>query len=151
FQVRQCPSDVRHFCDRQMLTCPGGNFRDGSSNASCATLGDHNSICARGIGGAENCAQVVRILDAGEHDHKRVLAALGGEHIIEVAVRFGRSDRNHSLVCVVPSHAIKLSARNEAHCNTDSAGFLQNALQAKIVPVLCDSEPFEGAATCLEG
>ena len=62
----------------------------------------------------------------------------------------GRSDRNHSLMRIVPSHAIKFGTGNETHRNAISSGLFYDALQAQIVAVLGYADPLESAAASLE-
>jgi hypothetical protein len=151
FQILQGPGNIRHFRNGEVLTRSGGDFRHSSSHARGTAFGNDDSIHAGRVCRAKNCAQVMRVFYAVEYHNQRVWAALGGEHIIEIAVLLGRGDRNHSLMCIVPRHAIEFGARHKAYGNAVPAGFIDDALQAEVVAVLCHSNPFKGATARLKG
>ncbi len=94
FQLLERSRDVRDFRDRKVFACSGGNFRDRTRDSCGAAFGNHYAIGSRGVGGAENRSQIVRIFDSIEHDDERLLASPRGHQVLEITILFCRS-RGH--------------------------------------------------------
>ena len=133
-----------------MLTRASRGFGDDGGHARGASFRDHNAIGARCIGGAQDCAEVVRILHAIEDYDQRVLSALGGDYIFKIVILLRRSDGDHALVRIVAGHLVEFVAEHEAHGNSLPPAFIDDMLQAKVMAFLGDSNPGEGAATSLQ-
>src|SRR4051794_37059844 len=73
FQLFDGASDVGDARDGHMLRCPGGRFRDCSSDSGGAPLGDDDSVGARSVGGAKQSAQIVGIFYSVENEKERPL------------------------------------------------------------------------------
>ena len=105
--------DVRNFCYGQMLARSGGGLCDRASDCRCAALGDDNTVGSGGVGRAHEGAEVVRVFNAIENEDERILAALGADYVVEVAVLFRRSHGHDALMSRSPGHLVEFGAREE--------------------------------------
>ena len=126
-----------------MLAGARGRLGHSRGHARRAALRDHHSVGAGGIGGAKNRTQVVRIFNSIEHHDQRILPALGGDHVIQMVVLLGRSDRDHALVSIVPRHAIEFGAAQKTHRHPIAPALLHHALQAQVVTLFQYANPLE--------
>ena len=133
-----------------MFARPRRGFRDGPGNCRRTTFGNDHAIGAGSVGSTQDRAQVVRIFYTVEYDNEGILSPLRFNHIIEIAVLFGRCDSYHSLVRGVAGHAIEFCARHKTHRNGKAAAVFDHALQTDVVPLLRHANPLKGASTGLE-
>ena len=70
FQLFQCAGDVCHLGDGKMLAGAGRRFGHGRRHSRRAAFRNHHSVGARGIGGAKNRTQIVRIFNSIQHHHQ---------------------------------------------------------------------------------
>ena len=101
-----------------MLRCPGGSLHRSASQSGCAPFGNDDPVRARAIRGANQCAEVVRILDAIEHDEKAMLAVSLLQQRIHVGVLLAAGDRDDTLMSVGIGGAIELLARQKTHLHS---------------------------------
>ncbi len=92
----------------------------------------------------------MRILHAVEHDHKRILPTFGADHVIEVAILFGRGDSYDALMRSPARHLVELGAREKFHWHAQTPAVFDHALEADIVSLLRHADPLEGASPGLE-
>src|SRR5579862_8675948 len=67
-----------------------------------------------------------------------------------MVVLFARCNRDHALVSVVPGHAVEFRARQKAYRDTVAAAFFHYPLQAQIMAIFRNTDPFKGSSACLQ-
>lgn len=77
-----------------MFQRAGSRFRDRLGKPGRAAIGNHNRRSARGMRGANDGAQIVRIFHAIQH-HQQLRV---DRNFIQLSVALGRAERQHSLV-----------------------------------------------------
>ena len=135
--------DVRDLGDGHVLARSGRNFCDGARHAGRAALGNHHAVRAGRVGRAQDRAQIVRIFHAIEHDDQRIFRALGGDHIFEIVVLFGRRDGDHALMRRVARQFVEFGALQETHVHAESPAIFNQALQADVVALLGHADPLK--------
>ena len=98
-QFFKCARNIRNLRHGQMLAGAGGRLRNRAGDARGAPLWNQDAIGAASVGGSQDRAEIVQILNPIEDDDQRVLSPLGGDHIIHVRIMLGRSHRDDALVC----------------------------------------------------
>src|SRR3954465_1685329 len=71
FELFDRPRDVGDARDGHMLRCPGGRFRDRSSDSGGPSLWDDDAVGARSVGGAKQSAEIVGIFYSVENEQER--------------------------------------------------------------------------------
>ncbi len=94
--------------------------------------------------------EIVRILDAIEHDYQRILRALGGDDIGQIVVLLGRRDGHDSLVRAGARHLVEFRALQETHLNVQPPTVFNQPLQADVMALLGHADPFKGPPARLQ-
>ena len=100
FQILDGTGNICDFRDRYVFRGSGACLHRRAGYAHRSSFRDDHAIHTRTIRAANQCTEIVRILNAIEHDNKRVFAALLLDHVIEVEIFFFRRNRDHTLVHV---------------------------------------------------
>ena len=116
--------DPRH---RNMRERAGRRFPDRLRESGSPPLRNEYRLSARGVGGADNSAQVVRIFDPIEqHDE---LCAHDNVRVRGISMR--RSDGHDALVRGAIRHAVQSLARLEPHRDLAAAAKIDDRLHAR--------------------
>src|SRR5262249_52366357 len=116
------------------LSRSGCGFGDGGGYTYGATLGDDDAIGACTLGSADDRAQIVRILDAVQHEQEVVKAAFLFEEISKVGVAFFPGDRNNTLMICRSRQTGELIARHGPNGNALGPAQCNQLLDALIAP-----------------
>jgi DNA-binding transcriptional MerR regulator len=141
FQVLQSVSNVHHAHDRQIGQRAGGRACDGLGKPDGAALRNDDGGRAGRVRGANDSAEIVRVLDAIEDDMQS--SAKGG--FIEGGVFFSGAESNHALMRGAAGGAIELIAGLESHGNFALAAEIDNFLNSRRSRAPGDHDIVEGA------
>jgi hypothetical protein len=123
----------------------------GGSDAHGAAFRDDDAVGAGGVGGADDGAEVVRVLDAIEDDDEGVLAAALGEEVVEIVVAFLRDYGDDALMRGGVGHSLEFVAAKEADGDAGVTGVVDDALKLLVGALLGDTDVFDGAGARFDG
>ena len=130
--------DVDHAGHADVLTGSGRCLDHGARNARSATLGNDHAIHPRSIGRADQRAQVVRVLNAIQHQQEAVFTVFMLQQFLHAGVLFAGGDGHDTLVGVGAGFAIKFFARHKTHGDALGAAVIENCLQTVVGAVSRD-------------
>jgi len=131
-------SDANH---RQMLEGSGGSFGDYLGESRRPALGNKNGGCARGMGGANNGAQVMWILNAVEQ--RQQLDSGSRENFVELGIALGGSEGQDPLVRGAVRGAVECLARLKAYRHGTFAGQIDDLLNTRSTGSASDQNAVE--------
>src|SRR5712692_3970804 len=129
----------------------GGSARHRVRQSRRAPLRNDHAVRSRGQRGADDCAQVVWILDAVEQHNQPFLSAAvagirGRENVVEGGSRAGSSQGHYALMILGIGQAVELAALLKSHGDVSLARQLHDFLHARILPPARDHDAVERAA-----
>lgn len=139
-QRAQCVVDIHHLHHRQMFEGARGGFGDGLGKSRGAAFGDDYSVGAGGMGGADNCPEIVRIFDAIEDDEEFG----GGRDVVQIGVLLFGAERDDSLMRFHAGETIERAAVLKPYGGVSGAGEIDDFLQAVASGTAGDEDAFEG-------
>ena len=108
--------------DPHVLEGPRRGAVDGLGQAGAVPLGQQHAVGPRRFRGAQDRAQVARVLDAVEHDEQAPGRAPVWSSAVEGHDRLGGDDRDEALVGHAARHAVEGLAGLEAQGDAEPAG-----------------------------
>ena len=141
FQVFECLGYVADADYGQVFERSGGGFGYCVGQAGGAAFRDEDCIGTSGVGGANDCAQVVRILYAVE-DHKHFGTV---DYVILIRVLRGCAEGYDALMGFVATGALKSIARFKADGDSVLTAEVNNFLEAGASCAFGDEYAVEGA------
>src|SRR5580693_3597143 len=104
-----------------MLGGSGRSLHRRSRKPGSAAIRNDDAVSARTIGGANERAKIVWILDAVDHNDKAELAVAILQQSIDVGILLAGGNRDDALMHVGVGNAIELLARKEADLHAAGA------------------------------
>jgi acetyl-CoA C-acetyltransferase len=143
--------DVGDTSNRQPFTGSGRSLGDGTSDANGASFRYDQAVGASGIGRANDCTEIVGILDAVKDDDEGLAAATFFEQVIEIVVAFLRDNSDDALVRGRARHALEFVAAQKTDGHTGSARRVDDVLNLAVGAVLGYADVFDCPRTRLDG
>ena len=141
----QSADDIDDAGEAKMFGCPGRGFDGHGAEGGGAAFGEEDAIDAGGFGGAEQSAEVLRVLDAVEGEKQAGRGTF--EEILDVEELAFADDGDHPLVIGSAGHAGEGLARLDAGFDSFLAAESGDAGYALVVAV---PEAFGGDADVVE-
>jgi hypothetical protein len=145
FKVFEGSIDIDNSRNGRIFQSAGGGFGDSFRQARGAAFGDYHRTGARGVGGANDCAQIVRIFDAIEYDDEPGVD--GG--FVEIGILGGGPESDDALMNDATSDALQRSAVFKADGGFGATGKIDDLLNARPAGAFRDEDAIEGSA-CFE-
>src|ERR1019366_122105 len=134
-QLVQGARDVGDARDGQVFGGSGGGLYRGAGEPGGAALGDNDAIGAGAVGGANESAEIVRVLHAVEDHQKAVLGVPLFQQGVHVGVLLAAGDGDDALVGVGIGGAVELLAGQEADLHAAGPAVVDEALHPLVMPL----------------
>src|ERR1039458_4615260 len=149
-QLTDAAGDVDPASHGKVLAGASRCLDHGTGDAGGAALGNDHAIDAGAVGGADERAKVVRVLDAIEHQQKAVLAVFVLQQLVDAGVFLARGDGHDTLVGIGAGFAVDVFAGDKADGDALGTAVVQDALQTVIGAISRDGHVVKAASAALQ-
>ena len=134
-QLTEALSDIADLSDADVRSGAGRSFFDGGVQRNRSMLRDEHAVDAGGVGGAEDCAEIMRVLNFVEQDDERRLVERAGvlENVVDGGIFDWSGDGDDALMILTVDELIEFGARDELDAYFELGGERDNFFDGAVL------------------